>query len=387
MEPLFAAVICGCNAGLFREALHEVYLPRIQRGNTYFAATVLGAAGPLLSVLVHFFEYGRWGSPVETGVEGERLTAEDQLFILMQAGLYLTATRGLQAPEAQICYQRVESLCHSLNRPLPVSALIAQWLYSLVTDKLSATMQVAKRVYALPQEQNDPVLMLGGYRTLASTLYFLGDFEHARQYATRAIEIWRSGEVQSQVEQVIAPPIACLYLRGMSEWHLGETASSKVTMVEAISLAKKLNDVHGLAASLAFACFVSQFERSPAEVDRLASEMIALSTRQNFALWLAAGAALGGWARSALGNPAEGIPRIEQGIREYRATGRMLPLPYYLGLKAEALYLAGRTPEALEAIKEAEAQAERSEERWWTAELHRLRGVFSRDFGCRGSPN
>ena len=25
MEPLFLAVICGCNAGLFREALHEVY--------------------------------------------------------------------------------------------------------------------------------------------------------------------------------------------------------------------------------------------------------------------------------------------------------------------------------------------------------------------------
>src|SRR5262249_23330315 len=27
MEPLFSAVICGCNAGLFREALHEVYIP------------------------------------------------------------------------------------------------------------------------------------------------------------------------------------------------------------------------------------------------------------------------------------------------------------------------------------------------------------------------
>ena len=197
MEPLFSAVICGCNAGLFREALHEVYLPRIQRGNTYFAANFLGATGPLLSVLVHFFEYGRWGSPVETSVEGQRLTAEDQLFILMQAGLYITATRGLETPEAQICYQRVESLCHSLNRPLPVSVLMGQWLYALVTDKLSATLQVAKRVYSLAQEQNDPALMIGGYRTLASTFYFMGDFEPARQYAMRAIEIWRSGDVQS----------------------------------------------------------------------------------------------------------------------------------------------------------------------------------------------
>jgi predicted ATPase len=153
-------------------------------------------------------------------------------------------------------------------------------------------------------------------------------------------------------------------------------------MARAISLAKELNDVHGLAASLCFACFPSQFERSPAEVDRLASEMIALSTRQNFALWLAAGAVLRGWARSALGNPAEGIQWIEQGIRDYQANGRMLPLPYYLGLKAEALHLAGRTPEALEAIKEAEALAERSGERWWSAELYRLRGVFLAALGA-----
>jgi hypothetical protein len=54
MEPLFLSVICGCNAGLFREALHEVYILRIQRGDTSFAAAVLGARGASLSVLVHF---------------------------------------------------------------------------------------------------------------------------------------------------------------------------------------------------------------------------------------------------------------------------------------------------------------------------------------------
>jgi predicted ATPase len=51
-------------------------------------------------------------------------------------------------------------------------------------------------------------------------------------------------------------------------------------------------------------------------------------------------------------------------------------IPFLQAMKSEALYLAGRTPEALEAIKEAEKLAERSEERWWCAELHRLRGVF-----------
>ncbi len=60
----------------------------------------------------------------------------------------------------------------------------------------------------------------------------------------------------------------------------------------------------------------------------------------------------------------------------------MLVVPYYLALKAEALHLADRTSEALEAIREAEALAERSEERWWCAELHRLRGVFLAAMGA-----
>ena len=40
------------------------------------------------------------------------------------------------------------------------------------------------------------------------------------------------------------------------------------------------------------------------------------------------------------------------------------------------LIYAGRTREALEALNEAETLAERSEERWWSAELHRLCAVF-----------
>src|SRR6516225_3454185 len=115
MEPLFSAVTCGCNAGLFREALHEVYIPRIQRGDSSFAANALGAPGPLLSARVQVFDHGRWGSLADTAIEGQSLTAEDQLFILMQAGLYLTTTRGVGAPEARVCYERAEPLCHSLN--------------------------------------------------------------------------------------------------------------------------------------------------------------------------------------------------------------------------------------------------------------------------------
>jgi len=377
MEPLFLAVICGCNAGLFHEVLHEVYIARIQRGDAFFAANVLGARGALLSVLALFFDHGRWGSPVETAAKGQNLTPEDQLFILMQAEQNLTVVRGIGAPEARMCAERAESLCSSLGRPaLLYCSLLSQWRYSLRRDKLTSTMQIAKRIYSLAQKENDSGLMIGGHRALASTSYWLGEFEAALQHARCGVQLWRLGGVQIPPEEVHSPVVICLCYQALSEWHLGETVSSRTTMVEAIAVAKELNDTHGLAFALNIALNLAHHRRVSEEVEPLASNLIEVANRQGFVHWLNLAAMYRGWARSVSGDTAQGISWIDLAIKDCRSIGAILELPYTLALKAEALYLADRTFEALEAIKEAETLVERSEGRWWCAELHRLRGVF-----------
>ena len=112
--------------------------------------------------------------------------------------------------------------------------------------------------------------------------------------------------------------------------------------------------MHALAHALNWAAILGEAERNPAEVERLASDLIELTTRQNFALWLAAGEVLRGWARSASGDTAKGIAWIEDGIDGWRETGAMLILTYWLALKAEALHLADRVPEALEAAPKSQ---------------------------------
>ena len=313
MEPLFLAVVCGCNAGLYRDALHEVYLDQIQRGNASFAANVLGARGVLLSVLTHFFEPGRWGSPVHTDVagqslEGQSLTEEDQLYVLTQAGMYLMATRGHSTPEARICYERVESLCDSLNRPLLLySALLGQWRHFLLTGKLATAMQMAKRVHELAKEQDRPSLAVGAYFALAGTLYYLGDFDSARENASRGVQLWRSGGSSSLVQEVSAPAVSCLCYEALCAWHFGEIPFSRATIKEAIALAKELNDTYALAVALFHAAFLAQFERNHIEVQRLASDLIELSTRQSFAVWLTGGEVFRGWAHSISGRTEEGL--------------------------------------------------------------------------------
>ena len=153
-------------------------------------------------------------------------------------------------------------------------------------------------------------------------------------------------------------------------------------MAEAVSLAKRLNDMHALVLARYHAAVLGVYERDAAEVERCASHLFELSTRQNFASHLSAATVLHGWARSVSGEAIQGISWIEGGIRDFRATGSILGMPFFLALKAEALHAAHRTSEALESINEAEGLVERSGQCNWCAELHRLRGLFLTTIGA-----
>ena len=85
---------------------------------------------------------------------------------------------------------------------------------------------------------------------LSPTRLRLGDFESARRDAMHGVQIWRSGGVQFHPEDVDTPVVGCLCYKGGAEWHLGEIASCQAMMNEAISVAKKLKDMHALALAL-----------------------------------------------------------------------------------------------------------------------------------------
>jgi len=98
---------------------------------------------------------------------------------------------------------------------------LMQAVGSQLTEKLSATMSIAKRVYSLAQEQHDSALMIGACRAFAVTLYFLGDFEVARQYATCGLQILPS--IVSYLRPYligisVRPPVATRPWQKPSRW-------------------------------------------------------------------------------------------------------------------------------------------------------------------------
>jgi tetratricopeptide (TPR) repeat protein len=123
-------------------------------------------------------------------------------------------------------------------------ALTGLLRYSLHTDKLTATIQIAEKIHSLAQEQNDDALMIEAYRALAVTAYYSGDYETAQRYARRAVQIWRSGNVQSYTEAPQTPVIVCLCYRGVFLSALGaDEPQIEASFCEAIRTAKEQKSV------------------------------------------------------------------------------------------------------------------------------------------------
>jgi predicted ATPase len=101
-----------------------------------------------------------------------------------------------------------------------------------------------------------------------------------------------------------------------------------------------------------------------------------LAEEQSFPIWSAGGLIAQGWVLAEGAQKGLGLQRMHQGLEAWRATGAQFLVPYFLGLLAEAYGKVGQIEEGLSLLSQALAHAENSGERWFEAELHRLRGTL-----------
>jgi predicted ATPase len=76
------------------------------------------------------------------------------------------------------------------------------------------------------------------------------------------------------------------------------------------------------------------------------------------------------------GQGEEGLAQVRQGIAAWRFTGAMLNVPYFCTVLADVAAHLGHIEDGLQALAEAHTLVEQYEERWWEAEVCRLRGVL-----------
>jgi predicted ATPase len=83
---------------------------------------------------------------------------------------------------------------------------------------------------------------------------------------------------------------------------------------------------------------------------------------------------LGGWALVKADEAEKGFARLRAGLDAYRVIGSRLEATQWLGVLAEACLAAGRIEEGLSAVRDALAEVEETEARYYEAEISRLEG-------------
>jgi predicted ATPase len=145
---------------------------------------------------------------------------------------------------------------------------------------------------------------------------------------------------------------------------------------EAVTLAQQIAHPYSLGFASSFAAMFYQFRREGYAAQACAEASINLATEQGFPLWMVFGSILHGWVLAQQGQAKEGIAQITQGLRIYRITGAELACPYFLALLAEAHGTLGEPEAGLTALTEALTLVDKTGERFYEAELYRLKGAL-----------
>jgi predicted ATPase len=170
--------------------------------------------------------------------------------------------------------------------------------------------------------------------------------------------------------------VSCRACAALTLWLLGYPEQALARQHESLVLAHALSHPYSLAYAQCRSALLSQCCRDIPAVHEQAEAAVALATEHGFPLWVSAGTSLRGWALAMQGEGEKGRTQIRQGTAAFQATGATVYIPYLYTLLAEISDHLRHTEDGLQALAEAHTLVEQHEERWWEAEIHRLRGVL-----------
>jgi predicted ATPase len=139
-------------------------------------------------------------------------------------------------------------------------------------------------------------------------------------------------------------------------------------------LARMIGHAFSLGHAVDFAACLHLFSRLGAQAQAAAEEEITIGKEHGFQLWHALGTLHRGAGILLQGRHEEALPLLLAGLDSFRATGAQVRMPYYLSILCDAYTQSARFEDARKALNEGLAVAEKNDDRFQEAELHRLKG-------------
>jgi predicted ATPase/class 3 adenylate cyclase/DNA-binding winged helix-turn-helix (wHTH) protein len=302
--------------------------------------------------------------------------SQQELTLHIALGASLIATKGYAAPEVEQTYARARQLCQHLeDRPRFFTVLRGLWNHCNVRAELQTALALGEQLLSLAQQAQDPSMLLVAHRALGATLLTVGATASAHTHFVHSIALYDPQQHRAYAFLYGEDNgVVCRSHDSCALWRLGYPDQGLVRTDEAVTLAQQLAHPFSLGFALAIAAMFHQFRRKRPAVQEHAEALISLATEQEFPYWRAFGSILQGWALVYQGQTQEGLAQIQQGLTAWRATGAEVFRPYFLAVLAEAHGIMGQPEAGLTVLTEALTLVDKTGERWYEPELHRLKG-------------
>jgi predicted ATPase len=287
----------------------------------------------------------------------------------------LMVLQGYGAPEVLAEHLRVRELCERLG---DTEQLLRAELGLSIVHTVRAEYRKARDLAAegmrLAEQLNDAGLAIQARFSLGLNAVYLGELVEARRQLEMTVAAY--DPTRYQAIALYGAVLTRAHLGRTLVW-LGEHDTGRALMRDALAAADATRHPVGIINTLATSSFLEVFYGRMTETLAVGDRMIALADEHGYPYYKAIGLIMRGLALAVRDRDEAGIALIRAGLEAHRVAETWQNHSTYLVFLAEALSAFGRWDEGLAALDQAEAAVERTGERYYESELHRVRGELS----------
>ena len=311
-----------------------------------------------------------------------------ELDLQLILGPCLIATQGPAASEAVATFTRARELCERLGEP-PEYLQVMFWLatVSVVRGELPQALEAVAALLSAAEARGDRPALINATRGRAMILFFLGRIVEAREAVERAVEIFK---VSQDVDRMAARAagqdagVAMLSLMSWVLWVLGHVDEAVARMGAALERADAVRHAHTHAYAWYYASVLHALRGEMPIAEAYAQRCLAISEQHGFRQWLGLSRSIRGVCAAALDASGGQLDEVKAALNEYQRAGYQLGITAQFGLLCAALLLRNESEAALEVIDHSLSIVNHNSERFFEAELYRLK---ARALLMRGARN
>jgi predicted ATPase len=299
-----------------------------------------------------------------------------ELVLLIASGTPLMVTQGYGSSDVEHVYAQAYALCQKVEEsPYLFSTLSGYGRVSLFRAEYQRVRALGEQLLAVAVRTQEPAHFLEAHFTLGSPLLWMGELEASLVHMQQSRVLYDPQQHRSLVLRTGHDhAVGCLTYEARALWFLGYPDQAITRSYDALTRARDLAHPFSQARALTFVAVLHQYRREVRQTHACAEELLVLSREHAYAQWVTMGMIMRGWAVAMQGH-VQGATQAREGLQPYLAMG-LNGYSYYVSLLTELHVHLGQHEEGLKALNEALSFVDKTGERVYEAELHRLKGAL-----------